>query len=173
MKRSLSQHSAFIGISPCTKGFGFAVLEARGRLVSWGVARLYSSSNEEFQQRLEALIVRYGIALLCLDDLAGQHRRGRRARTLYRHAAGVARRTSVPTSLISRNRVLECLGLEARATKYEVAVRVTELFPELVDALPPPRKPWHSEDARIALFIAVSLAAVHRCRNDEAFVARA
>jgi hypothetical protein len=45
-------------------------------------------------------------------------------------------------------------------TKYEIAVAVARLFPELTSRLPRQRKPWMSEDKRMSIFDAVSFALV-------------
>lgn len=45
-----TNHYAILGISPTTADLGVAVMEPRGDLVSWGVARPYSKNEDAFLQ---------------------------------------------------------------------------------------------------------------------------
>ena len=146
-----------LAIDPSTKGFGFALLEGKGRLIDWGVARLYSNSDEEFVARLDTIIDRYRPSDIVVEDLS-HTRRGERAKRRIEAAIGYARLREVHPTLASRGEVRTCLGLGTHATKHEAAIRIVELFPELGMLLPPKRKPWMSEDERMNVFDAVGLA---------------
>jgi hypothetical protein len=50
-------------------------------------------------------------------------------------------------------------------TKHQIAVVIAGKFPELAPRLPPVRKPWMTEDARMAIFDAVALALAHYGRS--------
>jgi Holliday junction resolvasome RuvABC endonuclease subunit len=150
-------YSRILAIDPSTKGFGFALIEGKGRLIDWGVARLYSSSGEEFLARVETMIDRYRPSGIVVEDLSST-RRGERAKRRIETAIGYARLREVHPSLASRGEVRACLGLGTHATKHETATRITEVFPELEMLLPPKRKPWMSEDERMNVFDAVGLA---------------
>lgn len=56
---------------PCAKGFAFAVFETRGLMLSWGIARLYSTHEDEFCQRLRGLVGKYRIRIICVETVAG------------------------------------------------------------------------------------------------------
>lgn len=45
--------------------------------------------------------------------------------------------------------------------KYEVVTTPAWQFPELLPMLPKPRKPWMSEDERMASFDAIALGLMH------------
>ena len=49
------------------------------------------------------------------------------------------------------------VGGAEKANKETIAAKVAERFPELRPYLPPPRKPWMSEDERMNVFDAVGL----------------
>jgi hypothetical protein len=49
-------------------------------------------------------------------------------------------------------------GAGREATKYERAREVAKRFPVLARSLPPQRKPWESEDYRMGMFAAATLA---------------
>src|ERR1700733_1678774 len=98
----LPPHLRILGLDPSTKGFGFAVLEARGRLVDWGVAQLYSKKDEEFLVRVEALVDKYRPAIIGLEDCTST-RRGERARRRIALAMDYARSRRIEAVLVSRD----------------------------------------------------------------------
>lgn len=161
MRSSQQSDHRILGIAPSKKGFGFAVIEARGLLVSWGVGRLYSWKREEFLQRLDALFDRYEITLLCLEGPTDYSKLGQRRRRLFELGCRLAKHRAIDVSQISRVELSSQLGLDQRASRHTTAIRVAGLFPELAELLPPPRRPWQTEDPRIALFMAVALGAAH------------
>lgn len=150
-------HSRILAIDPCTKGFGFAVLEGGNRLIDWGVARLYSKNDEEFLVRVDALINRYKPTAIAVEDVAGTSR-GERAAKRINDLIGYAAFLDIERALVSRGEVRVILGLPYDATKYEMAQMIAKLFPELEASLPPPRKLWQTEDKRMNVFDAVGLA---------------
>jgi hypothetical protein len=46
------------------------------------------------------------------------------------------------------------------STKHQIVSDVAHQFPELARQLPPARKPWMSEDERMAIFDAAALAVI-------------
>lgn len=151
------QYHRILAIDPSTKGFGFAVLEGNDRLVDWGVAGLWSKSDEEFLTRLEAMVDRYRPAIIAVEDTSST-RRGERAQRRIEAVVEYAELRDVHPILVSRSEVRSSLDLPTDATKHEAAARIAELFPELGTLLPPERKPWQSEDERMNVFDAVALA---------------
>src|ERR1035437_1478353 len=152
-------HARILAIDPCTRGFGFVVLEGGNHLLDWGVARLYSKNDEEFLVRVDALTNRYKPTAIVVEDVAGT-RKGERATRRINDLLGYAALLDIERALVSRGEVRVILGLPYDATKYEVARTIAKLFPELAATLPPPRKPWQSEDERMNVYDALSLAVV-------------
>jgi len=146
-------YQRILSIDPSRTGFGFVVLEDGWRLVDWGVARLWSPSDEEFLARLEAMIVRYEPVLLVVEDLADSRRRGRAARRIELAEAYAA---SHRIRIVAVTRRAVRATFEVGITKHEIAIALAVEFPELASRVPPPRKPWMSEDERMSLFDALS-----------------
>jgi hypothetical protein len=160
-----------IGISPAFSGFGFAVIEPNRRLVAWGVARLYSKSEEEFQQRLDAICEKYRVRVICAENTADS-RRGVRARRMIQIATSFAKTGGRQVTHLSAIEVRRQVGLDMTLSKHAVATRLAEAFPELETVLPEPRKPWASEDRRMRIFEAVGLAIAclsHNQKGDSPF----
>lgn len=147
-----------LAIDPCRKGFGFAVLEGKRRLLDWGLAQVRAENDREFLGRVANLVGRYSPALLVLQDPSDRHRSKRavrRIRLLGRRAASLG----VRPLCVSRSEVRSRVADEA-ATKQEIALAIARLFPELEVLTPRPRRPWTSEDDRMNVFDAVALALV-------------
>jgi hypothetical protein len=63
-----------------------------------------------------------------------------------------------PVVFISRNEVDRHFAYLGRVTKDTIAAAVAKHIPAFERFLPPPRKPWKSEDARMGIFDAAALA---------------
>jgi hypothetical protein len=88
-----------------------------------------------------------------------------RVRTLIETITETGRTHGIEVRAIPRRRVIRAFASVGGATKYAIAVVIAERFPELAPRLPPVRKPWMSEDARMAIFDAMALALVYYDRN--------
>lgn len=158
MKANQRQYVRVLSVYPHHRGFGFAVLEHE-RLVDWGLARLYSKGNDEFLARVEAMMVKYRPHIIALEDHMNS-RRGERAQRLVDTVLGYAKFREVETVLVVQSDVRRILGLQERATIYDVATCLAEAFPELTPLVPPKRRPWQSEAERMKVFQALGLAIV-------------
>ncbi len=55
---------------------------------------------------------------------------------------------------------------DARGTKHEMAEMLARNFPaELINKLPPKRRPWENEDGRMDIFDAVGLTVVFNSKT--------
>jgi hypothetical protein len=146
-----------LAVFPSTRGFGYAVFEGGRSLIDWGVKTVCPfQKNLKSLEAIRELSTFYCPDVVVLEDYDGQgSRRAKRIRTLINliavHAAGEGTRTAS----FSRAEVRACFGLN---TKREIAEAIAREFPELGPRLPPVRKIWMSEDRRMGIFDAVSLA---------------
>jgi len=157
MKAKSTHTFRVLGIYPCSKGFGFAVLESRGLLVSWGIARLYSANEDEYRQRLEGLWEKYRVRIVSLERVITS-RRAERARHMIATATECAAFSGLYVVHADQAQLRLSCGLGPASSRYDVATRISQLLPELEVLLPPPRKPWQPEDERIGVFFAAALA---------------
>ncbi len=146
-----------LGVAPCPVGFGFVVLETRGKLVTWGIARLYSNNDEEFLQRLDALISRYEVEILGVEDIAGTMRSSQTKRRIGL-TVDYAARLRLPVLASHRVDIRRRLELPARAAKLAIAQQIAEVLPELASYLPSARRAWSRETNSMKLFEAAGLA---------------
>jgi hypothetical protein len=143
-------------IYPSAKGFGFAVFEGSRSLVDWGVKGVHGErKNAQSLRKMRELLAFYRPDMLITEDYKGAgSRRGSRIRELIDAISDLAAKEGVASRSFSRAEVRDCFGLTA---KRAIAQSIAQEFPELEPRLPPVRKIWMSEDARMNIFDAVGL----------------
>ena len=146
-----------LAVFPSSRGFGYAVFEGSKSLVDWGVKGARTThKNLESLKKIRELLAFYRPDMLVLEDYEGPgSRRAKRIRTLINLVAVHAHQEGMATAFFSRGEVRGCFGLIA---KRQIAEAIARKFPELEPRLPPVRKIWMSEDRRMSMFDAVSLA---------------
>jgi hypothetical protein len=157
MIRKRSSAELVLAVFPSTRGFGYAVFEGRQSLIDWGVKSVCRfQKNLESLQKIRELCSFYRPDVVVLEDYQGQgSRRAKRIRILINLITAHAAEGHVSTASFSRAEVRACFEL---TTKQEIAKAIATEFPELEPRLPPVRKIWMSEDRRMSIFDAVSLA---------------
>lgn len=153
-----------LALDPTSEVFCFAVLEESERLIDWGYRELKARSREEIAARLERIMARYEPELIVLEDME-ESRRGQRARTFATAIEALAKTRGIEVERASR-REAQAEFVGSGKSKYEIAVAIARLFPELEARLPRKRKPWMTEDKRMGIFDALSFALVVLRRRD-------
>jgi hypothetical protein len=166
MKKN-NQHFRILAIAPSSKGFGFAVLEGQDNLVDWGVKIVTGDKNVQSIAKVKENIIRYQPDILVFEDaLANDSRRSPRIRTLHQQILKLAAQQKVPVKLFPREQVMNAFITDGEWTRHTLAETIAQRFPEkLTTDLPPKRKPWMSEDAKIDIFVAVALALTFRLKQ--------
>ena len=155
----MSQNSKrILAIDPSPRGFGFAVLEGPSQLLDWGVKSANpEDKNVASMKQLELLVALYKPDVLVIEDATdeGSLRRDR-VQQLLHQVAELGFEHELKTVQIPRLSVREVFARFGAMTKYQIAEVIAQRLPELGPKLPPPRKPWMAEDARMSIFDAVS-----------------
>ena len=153
----LEMPNTILAIDPTSRGFAFAVLEAPAFLVDWG-ERIVPAKSGGLLRRVDELLSRYEPTLLVVEDLAvpGSRRR-KRACTEIRSIELLSLKRGLPAERISRLAIIDSYA--PRKSKFEVALRLAEIFPALAERLPRRRKAWTTEGARMNIFDALGFAA--------------
>jgi Holliday junction resolvasome RuvABC endonuclease subunit len=154
-----------LAIDPTARGFGFIILEGPRLVVDWGVKSARATSIKREQQllgRVGDLVCQYRPQVIILEktDTIGNRRSGR-VRLFIAGIENMAvwQEIIVRKTLISQVRRV-FLAFGAR-NKHEIACVVAMHLPEIALRLPRRRKPWMSEDYRMAIFDAAALALTH------------
>ncbi len=125
------------------------------RLLDWGKRAMSADSSAPFVARL---LKKYAISLVVVRALKrGERRDTARVRRGLRAIRAAARRHSIPVVALADERVRKFFREYERYTKYDIALFMTTILPELAWLLPRPRKFFMPENRRMALFHAVAL----------------
>jgi hypothetical protein len=144
-----------LSICPCSRGFGFAVMEEGTGLIDWGVKSAKGDKNQDCLRHIETMLDLYHPNIVVLED-ARSSRRTERVRKLTDQVKNLAKGQKVRVKLLSPTTVME--RFVHGGTRHDLAVLMALRFPEeLSQRLPPKRKPWQSEDGRLDMFKAVAL----------------
>jgi Holliday junction resolvasome RuvABC endonuclease subunit len=153
------KHGVVLAIYSNARGFGYVLLESPLSLVDWGVADIRSKEkNRECLRRIAKLFGQYDPCAVVLPDvLSPGAKRAGRVRQLNEAIVVLADTQAIPVFAYAKASVRECFSIGDVRNKYLIAEAIAKRLPELARFIPPPRKPWKSEDCRMALFDAAAL----------------
>ncbi len=154
------RHSFVLAIYPNSRGIAFAVFEGARTLIDWGLrGARYRHNHDRYLAAIGDLFALYQPAVLVLQNMdpAGT-RRAKRIRTLNAEIVELAAGLGISVYSYSRAQVQDAFASLKEATKEAIANAIAEEIPALRRYLPPPRKPWTSEHARMGIFDAAALA---------------
>ena len=142
-----------------TSGFAFVLLEHCFSPVDWGARDVGGPERAKHcLKRIDALLALHTPDVLVLQDTTRRGtRRAPRIQALNHQALQLAKRRGVPVRSFSRAQVLDCFEEFGATTKQRIAETIATHIPALSLYVPPPRKPWKSEDARMGIFEAAAL----------------
>jgi len=164
------RYAFVLAVYPNTRGFAFVLFEGPLSPIDWGVKEMRGRGKR--QRCLVAIISildRFQPDIVVLQDTSPSGtRRGRRVANLNAAFVELVEGRGIPVYAYSRKdvrRAFACLGV---INKQTIAETIAKHVPAFERYVPPPRKPWMSEDARMGLFDAAALALVffHRSGGD-------
>lgn len=154
-----------LALYPTVRGFAYALFEAPLSPVDWGTREFIGPDKNA---RTLA-----GIARLCkaahpetivIEDGVGESsKRSQRVQRLLGLIGAMAEVENISLVRYSRKAVRETFH-HPSITRQEIAQAIATYIPALSDRLPPTRKLWQSEDPRLWIFDAASLALTHYAR---------
>jgi len=149
-----------LAIAPLSRGLGYAVMEGPDKFVACGNKAILRDKNAGALAWVNRFMQFYQPDVLVLPNVtAADTRRAARIKTLHRQIVAWAGKKKVKVRLVSVTQVRTQLLGDSKGTKFAVAQMLAAKYPtELGLRLPPKRRPWMSEDPRMDIFDAVSLA---------------
>ena len=145
-------------IHPTSRGFGFVVLESPTVLIDWGVKSTRVDKTRKTLARVAELMEQYSPELVVLEASDKTlSRRCSRIEQLLTSIQRLATENNVPVRRVPIRRLRKMFLAYGAGTKHQIAHIVVRLLPELAPHLPRQRKPWMSEDYRMAIFTAAAL----------------
>jgi Holliday junction resolvasome RuvABC endonuclease subunit len=157
-----------LAVALTSRGLGYAVLEGETALIESSRTSVRNGNkNWLCIAKVKKLTAFYRPSALILQDvLAKDSRRNPRIKALHRDVLRLAAKQGFSVDLISEKQLRSLLVGNASGTKHEIAEMLAKRFPEeLAFRLPPKRRPWQSEDSRMDIFDAVSLAVAFRMKG--------
>lgn len=159
MSNETTDHKLVLAVDPATRGIGFALFEGPRRPVDWGVKDAKVHKNIQGLLKIGRLMDFYHPDVIVVEDYAGEgSRRSARVQRLIQDIKRLAHKKGITTRAYSRSVIRKTFAQSGAKTKYEIAKKIAEWLPTFAQRLPPVRKPWMSEDYRMSIFDAVSLA---------------
>lgn len=169
---AIRRHDHVLALYPFTRGFAFTLFESPMSLLEWGVKDV--RGNQKNALALEAtkrLIERLQPDILVLQNFLGLHPpRAARIRRLQRLIEGHALSHAIEVHKVSRQQIRDCFESTGALTRYEIAQAIASHVHPLGHRLPPTRKIWKSEDCRMSLFDAASLALTFYGQDKEGYL---
>ena len=158
-KNQTSKESRILTISPSSCGFGYAVMEGKGRLVAYGNMSIKKNKNARVLGHAKTIVAGYQPNILVLQDVNGKGTyRHLRIKELHQKVIALAQKRKITVAVISGRELRNTLLGDENGTKHEMAELLAKQFPdELGPWLPAKRKAWTSEDAHMDIFDAVGL----------------
>lgn len=150
-----------------SRGFGFAVLDGPNTLSHVGLRGLRGEDRHAICiAKVKQLIDWTEPDVLILLDMRepSSHRPESSVR-LSDELAHYARATPMNVRLVRWSEVRRTCASSPTASKYEIAQRLAEQFPQLREWLPPKRVPWANEPEGINVFDAVALGVTAHDRS--------
>jgi hypothetical protein len=143
-----------------SRGFGFVIFEGSLAPFDWGICvRRGSKRGQLLLSRVESLLDRYEPDILVTQDVSRNTRSGA-ALAMVTDLRAATEKRGIPVYTYSRRDVEDAFEPYGANNKQEIAELIARNIPAFERYVPPPRKPWMSEDARMGLFDAAALGLV-------------
>jgi hypothetical protein len=142
------------------RGFAFVLFEGTLSPYDWGVFEIRGvKKDRQIVDKVTSLLRRYVPDVLVMQDMGPDGtRRAYRLALLNNALRRSAQELGIPVFTYSRADVYSAFRSMGFANKQMLAAVIAKHIPAFERHVPPPRKPWKSEDARMGLFDAAALA---------------
>lgn len=149
-----------LAIHLSTRGLAFVLFEGPLSPYDWGVYEVRGAQrNARCLHRFERILTFYAPDVLVTQDMTSDGtRRTDRIRKLNALITEVADPRGIPIYAYTRAQIRQCFSVSSFPSKQAIAQVIVRHVPAFERYLPPPRKPWMAEDARMGLFDAAALA---------------
>ena len=131
------------------QSFGFVAFEGPGEILDWGARSFRRGVNKvrvPIGPKVVRLIDQYVPEVLVLEKP-----RTEKIERMVTEIRKEAKLRKVPVRLLSP-KVVDLAFSGHNKNKHQIAAMISETFRELLSILPPPRRPWESEDYRMSIF---------------------
>lgn len=154
-----------LALYPFTRGIAFTFFHAPLSPLDWGIKRITGDRKNVRGFRIaQALIERYQPDAVVMGNCSDPHsRRSGRVCRLEQMIAGHVTARGYELHTFKREEIRACFKGVGAITRHEIAQAIASQVHALARHLPPVRQIWATEDARMSLFDAASLAMTFYC----------
>lgn len=140
------------------RGFGYVILDEPDVTVDWAHLNVIGHDNTVFANKITQLITNNAIDKVLTF---GPNKRPTRIQENIKSLRSICKRQKTALKTFSKSEISNVFEAFGSYTKYERATLISKLLPDLLAKLPPKRRAWDSEDLRMSIFEAASLALVY------------
>jgi hypothetical protein len=159
---SLRKYALTMSLYLNSRGFAFVLFEGTLSPYDWGVFDVRGPQKDRrVVDRVRRLLHQYVPDVLVMQDTSPEGtQRVSRLALLNRELATLAQELGMPVFTYSRDEIYRGFSYIGFVNKQMLAELIAKHIPAFERHVPPPRKPWMSEDGRMGLFDAAALALV-------------
>lgn len=145
-----------------SRGFGYVAFEGPFTPHDWGIVTARGDKNAICLRKLDQMLDQFMPEALLLEAFGKRSSfRSDRITRLYQAIASMAVSRGINVQVYSFNDVKACFASVGARTRQEIAEAVARHIDAFGHRMPKARKPWQSEDRRMALFSAAALVLTH------------
>ncbi len=150
-----------LAIHATSRGFGYVVFEGVGAPYDWGTVGARGDKNAVCLRKLEIMFDRFSPETLLLEEAKSVANRSARIDRLYTAVASMAANRGIEVAIYKLGQIKACFAQVGAVTRQDIAEAVGRHIDAFRHNMPKPRKPWQSEDRRMAMFCAAALVLTH------------
>ncbi|MDR3528558.1 MAG: hypothetical protein P4L57_14905 [Rhizomicrobium sp.] len=155
-----------LGLYPFTRGVAFAAFHSSLSPVDWGMKKLQGDKDVFSFEATKELIAHLQPDVLVLGDCSRrQSRPPSDLGKLHKRIAAYAESMLIEVHVFKKSDIANCFHGVGATTRYEIAKAIAAQVDALSHRLPPPLKPWNSQNQRLALFDAAALVMTYYCQK--------
>lgn len=160
--RSALQPALTLAVHPTSRGFGWIAFDGPFNAYDWAFVLAKGEKNLSCLRSIERLFERLKPECLVIEafERSDSSRADRIAR-LCRAVVALAVDHGIEVAIYRRGDVQATFASVGARTRDEIAFAVARHVEALRPRLPAKRRPWQSEDKRMALFSAAALVLTH------------
>lgn len=161
------KYQAVLGVHPTARGMGWVIAASPLTLIDWGIIRASGDKNATCLRRISELIETFSPAVIVIRHASGSSRkRVKRVQRLVTAVVQLARTRNIEIKLFAEKQVRTHFERFGAKTREDIAQFLASNIDALSSRIPPKRKPWMSEDARMGLFDAAALVVAFFIERD-------
>lgn len=150
-----------LALYPNSRGLGFVCVELPQKLTDAGVITVRPICNGIILTRIEKFMDFFKPEIVVVRNAEALAPTANRIKKLINAITELAIERGIAVHQYTREQIRDVFEVWGSSTKYQIAHKIIEWFPELANRAPKIRKAWMEEDYNMGLFDALSLAITH------------